>query len=160
MSKVEFEFIKPVELQGFFNMLLDKSISVKKGKSVYGTAGTILCAASYLAGESSIRAIVFFDLPLACYASASLSMVPPAVATDSIKSRALSDSLIGNLHEVFNVMSSFLSHRLGRVHLGKVAASTKSSITELIALAQEHSQVDAEVSIAGYGTGQMSIVVL
>src|SRR5689334_16376025 len=71
-------------------------------------------AAWYVDEAGEVQAAVWWDLPLAAYAGAALSMVPAEVAEGCVTAGELSESLRENAHEVMNVTASLLTPKAAR----------------------------------------------
>ena len=97
------------------------------------------------------------DLPLCAAMGASLSMIGPAAVEDMVAEKALTDTVVSNLYEVMNIMSSLLmSDRSPHLRLTTVAACD-DVLSELAFDGFE--RVDFSVEAGKYGTGEMSFLV-
>lgn len=104
-------------------------------------------------------AVVVADLALSAYAGAGLALMGKDIADQAIVGRSLPPLLAENLHEVLNIVGAlFNTHRpvrLSTVHLpGEMAPMQVSDQ----AASFGRPRIDLDVSISGYGTGQMSVV--
>ena len=66
------------------------------------------------------QAIWLLDLEAAASLSGALSMLPPAVAEESIQAGKLSEALLENFHEVMNVGAGMIKVTEGRIKLTHV----------------------------------------
>lgn len=117
--------------------------------------------AVYVDDQMKMRAVIVTDLALSAYTAAALGLVPPARAEAAIEDGELSESLVDNISEVFNIMSG-LFNRDGAPHVrlyasyppGEPAPSDVADLT-----AAYIGRTDLDVDIAGYGAGQIGLVI-
>ena len=117
--------------------------------------------AVYVDDQMKMRAVIVTDLALTAYAAAALGLVPPAGAEAAIEDGELSESLIDNISEVFNIMAG-LFNREGAPHVRLYAwyppgDPAPSDVAELTAAFIGRNDLD--VDIAGYGAGQIGLVI-
>ncbi len=107
-------------------------------------------------------ALIALDLPLAAYLGAALALVPPGGAEASIEDGFLSDSLLDNAYEVLNIAAS-LFNKEGRPHLaiGPLYDTARAFLPQEIHswLIGSVPRLDAVVNVAGYGQGQIGILI-
>lgn len=87
------------------------SLFGKPTKAVKGSAAgrTMKAGVSYADGDGQTMAVALCDLEFAAAVAAALSMLPPAIAAEAAKKGVLAESLLENVREVFNVLSSLLN---------------------------------------------------
>jgi hypothetical protein len=117
--------------------------------------------AVYVDDQMKMRAVIVTDLALTAYAAAAIGLVPPGGAEAAIEDGELSESLVDNISEVFNIMAG-LFNRDGAPHVrlyawyppGEPAPTDVADLTAAFV-----GRNDLDVSIAGYGEGQIGLVI-
>ncbi|HET8614479.1 MAG TPA: hypothetical protein VFL94_03060 [Actinomycetales bacterium] len=123
--------------------------------------GHLTMEAVYVDDQMRMRAVIVTDLALTAYAAAAIGLVPPGGAEAAIEDGELSESLVDNISEVFNIMAG-LFNTAGSPHVrlyawyppGEPAPADVADLTASIV-----GRNDLDVSIAGYGDGQIGIVI-
>ena len=116
--------------------------------------------ALYACDDGSPGALAVSDLGFACHAGAALSLIPAAMAAESVAAGCVAEVILDNLHEVFNVCAK-LFNRTGSRHLvlRDLYAGWPSTPGLVVALLNHATaQLDLEVTIPEYGTGKLAIV--
>ena len=116
--------------------------------------------AVYVDDQMRMRAVIVTDLALTAYCATAIGLVPPGGAEAAIEDGELSESLVDNISEVFNIMAG-LFNRDGAPHVrlyawyppGDPAPADVADLTAAFI-----GRNDLDVSIAGYGDGQMGLV--
>jgi hypothetical protein len=123
--------------------------------------GHLTMEAVYVDDQMRMRAVIVTDLPLTAYCAAAIGLVPPGGAEAAIEDGELSESLVDNISEVFNIMAG-LFNTDGAPHVrlyawyppGDPAPADVADLTSSIV-----GRNDLDVSIAGYGDGQIGLVI-
>lgn len=118
--------------------------------------------AEYLLEHNSVVACGIGDLAFAARIGAALTLIPPAVAAEALKTRQLTEMMQGNLHEVLNVVSqSFGAEGKNAVSLGKVHLPGDPLPPELTSrLTKPGTRLDVRVEIDTYGEGNLTLLTL
>ncbi len=114
--------------------------------------------ATYKSADGKSAVVCVCDLPLASAAGAALTLIPTAVAEESVRAGKLSEILSENVHEIFNVCTT-LFNQPNRPHLvlDDVAVHSVTLSSALaVPMAKPRERSDFEVSISGYGSGKFS----
>ena len=115
----------------------------------------------YLDDSDAPATLVVCDLAFAAYMGSSMTMLPPPVAADVIKSGKLEDMMVGNLKEVMNIVSRLFMLRDGAhlrfATLHPASEALPDSVSGL--LNNIDKQVFFDVEIPRYGTGKVGFVV-
>lgn len=139
--------------------LTGRDIDILDGVPVQSRTTNVV--AVYVNDKLATQAVVVVDLEGAARLGGSLGMVPRAGVEDSIGERALSRVLRDNCYEVLNVMASvFNVGNAPHVRLYEMYgpnAAVPGDVAAVTGLAG--SRMDIALKIAGYGVGNMSIVV-
>ncbi len=117
--------------------------------------------AVYVDDQMKTRAVIVTDLALSAYTAAAIGLVPPGSAEAAIECGELSESLVDNISEVFNIMAG-LFNRDGAPHVRLYAwyppgDPAPADIADLTAAFIGRNDLD--VSIAGYGDGQIGLII-
>ncbi len=109
----------------------------------------------YSAGDD-IVALCICDVAIASHAGAALSMIPPNVAEECVKSGELDDNLLGNFSEILNIGSQwFEESSQSRVTLKSVETQADALCSAAVQIVENSSQrLDLEITISDYGTGR------
>lgn len=114
----------------------------------------------YVDDALRVRALIALDMPLSCYGSAAIGLVPPSGAMDAMEAGRLPDTLRENLDEVFNIAASTFN-RPGAEHLRVYAVhhvgDTAPHDVQARALTLGRRE-DLRIDVAGYGGGRLSII--
>ena len=144
-----------------FEMLFGGKGPVTPGKRLDPKAGSGCPVATYVDDAGKVVAIVFCDLEFAAYAGSALSMLPAAAAKEAIKTRKLEPTMLDNLYEVMNILSTLLMNertphlKLDALHPdpGKIPADARSL------LSKPAGRADFTVSVPRYGSGNLALLV-
>jgi hypothetical protein len=117
--------------------------------------------AVYVDDQMGTRAVIVTDLPLTAYCATAIGLVTPARAESAIELGGLTDALVENISEVFNIMASLFNRR-GAPHVrlyawyppGEPAPADIADLT-----AAYIGRTDLDIDISGYGAGQLGIVI-
>jgi len=117
--------------------------------------------AEYVTDEGDVGALCIVDGPFATRTGAALSMVPAAVAEESVRRNEVPDHLLENFREIVNILARLLNSprtahlRLSGVHV--LPGDLPAGVT-LLRDAPEFRR-DFAVQIEGYGAGRLSLLV-
>jgi hypothetical protein len=139
--------------------LLGKDVSATIQKNPPKSTGSGVVA-TYYDDAKNLAAMAVFSIELAAGAGAALALIPAAAATTQAASGKLDEILWENLSEVLNVASRWFNGndaihvRFGGLHYFKdLPADAKALLTK------PATRVDADVTIKGYGTGLLDLLV-
>ena len=144
-------------------MLFGDDTKVAPGKPQDDKTGSGNLIAIYIDDADKPVAAVLCDIPFAAYAGCALSMLPAGAAKDAIKTKKLEQTMLDNLYEVMNIVSTMLMDertphlKLGTLYpdLSKLPADAKAL---LAAVAKNHA--DFIVTVPRYGAGTLSLLTL
>ncbi len=114
----------------------------------------------YVDDALRMTAVAVADLPLAAYAGASIGLVPKGGAQAAIEDGVLPPAIEENFNEVLNVLAGLLNVSGGRhLRLHATYAPNQLPPGDVMALVRKLGRrVDVALTVAGYGTGHLSIV--
>ena len=124
------------------------------------TSRTVTVAV-YVNDSLGTAAAAVTDLKLSAYAGAAIGLVPAGGAEAAIEDRELAPSVKDNLDEILNIISALFNTE-GAPHLKLYASHGlgETPPTDISALIRAlGNRLDLKVTIAGYGTGSLSIIV-
>ncbi len=149
----------PKDVRDLLEGLLGRDVTVGPGAPVTPTPSRPAAVAVYIDPASRVTAICLVDLSLAAWCAGALALLPKGGLEDAIEEGELSEMHLEVLHEVVNVAAALLNaggvthskldrlHAPGEVLPGDVAALTAST-----------NRIDLSVSVAGYGSGALSVI--
>ncbi len=137
------------------------------GRGVDLTDGEVLPAkttnvvAVYVNDKVNLSAVIAVDLECAARLGGALGMLPPGGVADAIEERDLPPLMRDNCYEVLNVLAAaFNTPGAPHVKLYEMYGPNQAVPTDVANLVgAAGGRVDVVLSISGYGTGMMSIVV-
>ncbi len=144
------------KVKNTFDLLFGKDVEVQEGSSVKNEANRVI--GTYKNDNGEECAAIVFDTPLACYSGAALSMLPVGVAEDCISSGNISDMILENIHEVFNISVRFFSDGTSPdMRLGQLLANKQDIPDNILEILENGASLDIQANIPGYGSGCASI---
>jgi len=115
--------------------------------------------ALYVTDAGAPAAICGCDLAFAANGGAALSMLPPNVAKDAAKAKALTDVMEANLREVMNICTRLMLQdgsphlRLDQVYAAGAAPAAAAAIA-----GAAKRRADFEIGLGKYGSGMLSVL--
>ena len=139
--------------------LLGRGITVGPGAPVTPTPSRPTAFATYVDPSYGLNAVVLVDLPLAAWWAGALALLPKGGCEDAVEEGELSEMQVEVLHEVVNVFAS-LFNAGGVLHskLDKLYAPGEAVPADIAALTGSTNRLDLDVTVAGYGSGSLSII--
>jgi hypothetical protein len=140
-------------VKDLLGMLFD-GLTVKPGAKLDGSPKSNSYFGVYVCDKGEPVALCGCDLAFAANSGAALSMLPPNVAKDAVKTKDLTPVMLANLHEVMNICTRLLL-RDDSPHLRLRELCVASALPPAAAavLSGAKSRVDFEVGLGKYGTG-------
>lgn len=146
------------KVRGMLGILFD-GLEVKPGKKFDLTPASGAWAGLYIGKDNAPLAICVVDAALAGSAGAALSMLPPGVAKDAVKTKELTDVMVQNLREIMNICSRLVMTdtsphvRLEEVHPAKSFSAGVNAV-----VGGQKGRVDFELNVPKYGPGTLSVI--
>ena len=149
------------DVRELVEMLVGREVTVETGGAMVDPAARALVGV-YVDRGMRLVAVVLLDVPLAAYVGAALGLVPARLAAEAAELGELPPALAENAGEVLNVTASLFNAegaphvRLDRVYQpgepvpGDVAPWVLAYVR----------RTDLTMSVAGYGEGAFSLLVL
>jgi hypothetical protein len=115
----------------------------------------------YLSDAGAPVAVCACDLAFAANSGAALSMLPPNIAKDAIKTKQLTDVMLANLREVMNICTRLLIRdNTPHVRLDQVVPVAAVSAPIAAIIGAPRARIDFEIGLGKYGTGQIAVMAL
>jgi hypothetical protein len=143
-------------------MLFGEDVKVTPGKPLDTKAGSGNLIAIYVDDSDKPVAAVLCDIPFAANGGCALSMLPAGAAKDAIKTKKLEQTMLDNLYEVMNIVSTLLMNehtphlKLTTLYpdLGKLPADAKTALSAM------KGHADFIINVPRYGVGGLSLMVV
>jgi len=121
--------------------------------------GPWFAVAEYHNDRDEIVGFLVCDADGACSLAAALSMVPAPLAATAAKTKVLSEMLVENLHEVFNVAARlFQSMDEGRIVLATVhLPPAKLPVVTEAMVRHPKARSDFSLNVTGYAPGNLAL---
>jgi hypothetical protein len=150
----------PKDVKDMFEGLLGRGVEVAPGEPVVPGPTSWAAVGAYVQDDLTLSAVVIADVPLAAYAGASLGLLPPGGAEDAIGLGTVDGAMWENFAEMLSIAISLLNHDgAPHVRLYEAYPPGEHAPADVHALATGIGRrVDLAVTIAGYGTGKLSVV--
>jgi hypothetical protein len=141
-------------------MLFD-GLMVKTGGKLDVSAKSTGWVAVYVTDDGKPAALCACDIAFAANSGAALSMLPPGVAKDSVKTGQLTEVMIANLREVMNICTRLVLHEgTAHVRLETVCPASKLPAAVAAIAATPKARIDFEVTLGKYGNGVLAALVI
>ncbi|MCR1786375.1 hypothetical protein KVF89_27830 [Nocardioides carbamazepini] len=153
---------QPKQLRDLLADLLGRDVTLSPSTPFAPGPDTPAAVAVYVDDSLRISALIACDLAFSARAGAAIGLAPLADAEAAIADGKVTDTIAENLAEVLNIAASTFNvtgadHlRLHTVHPAGPPLDPQVRISTLTLGRRE----DLRVDIAGYGTGQLSVVLL
>jgi hypothetical protein len=147
-------------VQKMWSELLGRPVAVKKTTPSVFSARTPGMVGTYVFDSGKLGALGVCDLALASHAGAALTLMPAAVALESIKAGRLTDTIVENVREVLNISATLFIHELmPHVRLKDIIplpGKTPDDVTRV--MARPAARMDLELTVGGYGAGKLAFL--
>lgn len=154
--------VLPHALSKVLRTLLGRVVPIKPGPPPPASRPRVI--ATYLTDDGALHGLIICDVPLACHLGAALSLIPAAVANESVKKGRIDEVLFEHLHEVLNVcVPLFVEPDGPRVRFGVLLAPNASLSEDITRVLQRKAvtdgqRVDLHVEVTGYAAGALSVI--
>lgn len=152
----------PFEVRELLEDLLGRQVTVETSAPLAPGPRRPATFGVYVDDTLLIRAMICLDLPLSAYAGAAIGLVPPKVAEEAVALQQLTPLLTENLGEVLNIAVTLFNQDNSdhlRLHAVYPAGSPPPGDVHGAALTLGR-RTDLSVSVAGYGSGALSLVIV
>jgi hypothetical protein len=149
------------EIRDLFTGLLGREVTLTPVGPLAPSSASPRTVAVYVDDHFGVRAIIACDLDFSARAGAAIALVPGPTADAAIEANGLDDTLAENLYEVLNVAASlFNAAGAAHVRLLELHAAGRAIPPQVLSLMLTLGRrEDVEMTIPGYGTGRLSIVI-
>ncbi|MCC6435878.1 MAG: hypothetical protein IT196_12665 [Acidimicrobiales bacterium] len=144
-----------------FSDLLGKRVTGQETAEADLANEATLVRGIFLGENQEVGAVYFMNVGLAAATGAALVMMPAGLVKESVQDKTLLPMLVDNSYEVLNVASRLIN-RAGGVHYKLreqllPGVPLPADAAELLTAASQ--RVDLELTVDGYGSGVLSILV-
>jgi hypothetical protein len=141
-------------------MLFD-GLVVKTGTKLDVSPKSKGWVAVYVSDDGKPAALCACDIAFAANSGAALSMLPPGVAKDSVKTGQLTEVMVANLREVMNICTRLVLHEgTAHVRLDTVCPIVQLPAAVAAIAAAPKARIDFDVTLGKYGTGVLAALVI
>jgi hypothetical protein len=150
----------PKEVRDLFEGILGREIDIAAGEPVTPNERTHAAVGVFVEDNLSLSAAIVADLQLTAYAGAALGLVPRDTALKTLANNYVDETMWENFAEVLSVSSTLLNHD-GAPHVRLYSSYEPGTLppADVSGFLQGLGRrLDLTVSIAGYGSGCLSIV--
>jgi hypothetical protein len=150
----------PKEVRDMFADMLGRDVTVAPCDPFTPNIDDKHAAAVYSDDQGRVAVAAAVDLPLAAWVGASIGLVPAGGAEDQVEEGELTQAVKDNLSEVMNILSA-LFNKPNAPHLKITAMYPPGEAPPLdlgVLLKSLGMRLDLEVSVAGYGSGKLAVV--
>lgn len=149
----------PAEVCVLLSDILGRKVTSKKIAPYPFASPARRIVAVFEPDDGSQISVCVCDLAFASYSGAALAMIPAGVAKESLAAGQCEESLLENFTEILSICRQWFQGS-SRHFLPPRLYFSRQEIPPPVAalLSAPKSRVDAEITIPGYGAGQLSIV--
>jgi hypothetical protein len=141
-------------------MLFD-GLSVKLGPKLDVSPKATGYFGVYVSDDGTPGALCACDMAFAANSGAALSMLPPNVAKEAAKDKALTPVMLANLHEVMNICTRLvLRDDTPHLKLRELYVTTALPAAAAAIANAPKGRIDFEIGIGKYGPGVLSVLSL
>jgi hypothetical protein len=148
------------DIKDLFEGLLGRDVDLTDGKPVdIGIPKPVI--ASYVDDHHNLRAVAVMAFGLAARSGAAIALIPKGAAEVAEEERMLPPNLFENASEICNILAAPMGDAMGEhLRLDESFAPSDSVPAHVLQVAaQVAAREDVKLDIAGYGPGELSIVV-
>jgi hypothetical protein len=152
----------PKQIKDLFEGVLGRDIALTPSAPFAPGPKSPASVAVYVDDSLRITSLVACDLRLSAYAGAALGLIPVAGAQAAVEAGTLTATLTENLYEVLNIAGSMFNVAGAdhlRLHDLHPAGGALPPMVRAQALTLGRRE-DTTIDVAGYGTGQFSVVMV
>ena len=149
-----------MEIRDLLGGLLGREVTLTPAPPLLPSASDPRSVAVFVDDSQAVRAVIVCDLGFSAYAGAALALLPVPVAQEAIEAKALDETLTETLYEVLNVAAALFNvgeaAHVRLLELHPAGPALPAAVTgRMLTLGRRE---DLEVTVTGYGTGRMSVV--
>ena len=147
----------PKHVRDLLESLFGKDVTVSPGNPV--SLNDKPAVAVYVDPTMATTALCLVDISLAAWLAGALALLPKGGLEDAIEEGELSATHLEAVYEVVNIAASmFNGEGVNHSKLYKLYAPGEPLPGDIAGLAVAFNRIDLAVDVAGYGSGDLSIV--
>jgi hypothetical protein len=142
------------------SMLVGQDVTAAPGRPLTWEGRELMAIGTYRSEDGKLWAACALDLPCSAGLGAALTLVPPSQARALVQKKELTPLIEENLHEIFNVASSwFHVEELPHVILHKVVVFPKDFVGNVAnEIKGLKDRAAFELRLGDYGTGRIELL--
>jgi hypothetical protein len=147
----------PKHVRDLLESLFGKDVTVAPGNPV--SLNDKPAVAVYVDPTMATTALCLVDISLAAWLAGALALLPKGGLEDAIEDGELAQNHLEAVYEVVNIAASmFNGEGVNHSRLYKLYAPGEPLPGDIAGLAAAFNRIDLAVDVAGYGSGDLSIV--
>ena len=147
------------QVRDLLGMLFD-GLAVKPGAKLDLTPKSSAHVAVYVTDGGTPAALCACDIAFAANSGAALSMLPPNIAKDAVRTQQLTDVMVANLREVMNICTRLvLRENTPHLRLDIVCPVGKLPPAAAAIVAAPKGRIDFEMGLGKYSGGLIAVLV-
>jgi hypothetical protein len=147
------------QVRDLLGMLFD-GLAVKAGAKLDLSPKSSAYAACYVTDAGAPAALCACDISFAANSGAALSMLPPNIAKDAVRTQQLTEVMIANLREVMNICTRLvLRENSPHLRLDAVCPIGKLPPAAAAIVGGAKGRIDFEIGLGKYGGGIVAVLV-
>ena len=147
----------PKDVRDLIEGLIGKDVTVGTGDPI--SLNDKPAVAVYVDPTMATTALCLVDIRLAAWLAGALALLPKGGLEDAIDEGELSSMHLEAVYEVVNIAASmFNGEGVNHSKLYKLHAPGEAVPGDIAGLAAAFNRIDLKVDVAGYGSGNLSIV--
>ena len=107
MGSIPREMKQPMEVGEHLELLVGRKVAVRPGPVIDAKSSLVVCA-TYDRDGGELACVLMCELPVAAGLSAALTLMPPGVAKDAVRSGGLDRAMMDNFSEVANICAQLV----------------------------------------------------
>jgi hypothetical protein len=147
------------QVRDLLGMLFD-GLAVKPGAKLDLSAKSSAYVAVYVTDGGAPAALCACDIGFAANSGAALSMLPPNIAKDAVRTQQLTDVMIANLREVMNICTRLvLRENSPHLRLDTVSPVGKLPPAAAAIVTAPRARIDFDMGLGKYAGGLLAVLV-
>jgi len=142
-----------------FSSLVGKHVKVVRASPLL--PAKLKGVASFLDADGKLAYVAVSDVGFLASTGAALALIPPAMATEAIRTNSPAASLVDNAYEVLNISASLFNEipeTTLHVKLAKLVVAPPVPPDLLPKVNKPHARLDLDVFVPGYPDGKLSFL--
>lgn len=152
-------FLSPPIIEHLLSGLLGRKVTATKSAPMNLKLKAPRVCGVYRDKETPITCLCVFDLPLSVYAAGAMLSFPGCTINDSLRAGKIDEVLIDTVNEILNICAQLFNDYSHQVFQRLYTESDRLPDDATSVLATPAGRLDLTVSVTGYGSGQMALLI-